>query len=340
MCTVPNDEGLFNSYISVSRELGQQPYSIQAGGGNTSIKIGEKLFVKASGCCLKDMSSSIGYVAIPLNKLRSIFEHSDRGINSEAQTSAAVCRLAAPPSAAAPARPSVEAGFHAFLGTAVLHSHAAQINLFTCTAGGMSDAANMLEAAGIPCICFPFTDPGAELAFAIIDAKKAAGTAFPQVLLLKNHGLIVWADTPERALSLHARVLRTITEGFSLPRYPVPLLKKCADGWLSDDGLIGAMTKNGLLNNERLSTNLLYPDQLVYLNARLGMPDGLEFRKDTVLYSGSYNTAMALEESLLACAYILNTADKLGLSIDEMPQSGVSFIKGWDAEKYRSKMLH
>ena len=49
---------------------------------------------------------------------------------------------------------------------------------------------------------------------------------------------------------------------------------------------------------------------------------------------------MALEESLLACAYILNTADKLGLSIDEMPQSGVSFIKGWDAEKYRSKMLH
>ena len=198
----------------------------------------------------------------------------------------------------------------------------------------------MLEAAGIPCICFPFTDPGAELAFAIIDAKNAADTAFPQVLLLKNHGLIVWSDTPEQALSLHARVLKIITEGFSLPRYPVPLLKKCADGWLSDDGLIGAMTKNGLLNNERLSTNLLYPDQLVYLNARLGMPDGLEFRKDTVLYSGSYNTAMALEESLLACAYILNTADKLGLSIDEMPQSGVSFIKGWDAEKYRSKMLH
>ena len=67
MCTVPNDESLFNSYISVSRELGQQPYSIQAGGGNTSVKIGEKLFVKASGCCLKDMSSSIGYVTIPLN---------------------------------------------------------------------------------------------------------------------------------------------------------------------------------------------------------------------------------------------------------------------------------
>ena len=100
------------------------------------------------------------------------------------------------------------------------------------------------------------------------------------------------------------------------------------------------MVKRGTLNDKRLGTNLLYPDQLVYLNARLGMPDGLEFRKDTVLYSGNYNTAMALEESLLACAYILNTADKLGLSIDEMPQSGVSFIKGWDAEKYRSKMLH
>ena len=299
MCTVPNDESLFNSYISVSRELGQQPYSIQAGGGNTSVKIGGKLFVKASGCCLKDMSSSSGYVVIPLNELRSIFEHSDRGINSEAQTSAAVCRLAAPPSASAPARPSVEAGFHAFLGTAVLHSHAAQINLFTCTAGGMSDAANMLEAAGIPCICFPFTDPGAELAFAIIDAKDAAGTAFPQVLLLKNHGLIVWADTPEQALSLHARVLKIITEGFSLPRYPVPALKKCADGWLSDDELINAMVKCGTLNDERLRADLLYPDQLVYLNARLGMPDGLKFRKDTVLYSGNYNTAMALEESLL-----------------------------------------
>ena len=82
----------------------------------------------------------------------------------------------------------------------------------------------------------------------------------------------------------------------------------------------------------------LYPDQLVYLNSNLVNSNKIEF-EDRIIYNTSYNVAFSLEETLLAYEYLLKIVDDNNFELECMPDNGIRFILGWDAEKYRKQML-
>ena len=171
------------------------------------------------------MSSSIGYVAIPLNKLRSIFEHSDRGINSEAQTRPQYAGLLhRPPPLHRRVRPwkAVFTPFRAL--PCFTHTQHRSISLHALQAECRMRQI-CWRAAGIPRICFPFTDPGAELAFAIIDAKKQPARPSCRCCLRKSRPYRMGGYPLSRPFPACA-CAKIITEGVFSPPLSCPRPKK------------------------------------------------------------------------------------------------------------------
>lgn len=330
---------MLKSFISMSNSVGSKPDYIQAGGGNTSIKLGDIMAVKCSGCQLKDMKLDFGYVCLPYKEISNIFESSPRDANSESTTSAKINELVIEFEGLPSKRPSVEAGFHALLGNVVIHSHAIYANIFNCIKDGEQKLAEILKPAGVDYLFFDFINPSADLAFAILDMKKKLNRKLPNIIFLKNHGLIIWADTVDQAIEYNDLVLGVLKNALKLNDYPVVELIDNGEYCTSDNKFIMDMISDGSLTKERILKTPLYPDQLVYLNNNLIDGSKLELDDNTVKYKTTYNSAYSLEETLLAYAYLLKVADKNGYELELMPQSGIQFILGWDAEKYRSQML-
>lgn len=333
---------LLNDFIAMSRAVGARPDVIQAGGGNTSVKFGDVMAVKCSGCQLKDMKVDFGYTCLPYRDIVNIFETSDRGATSEADTSAQVNAAMLSYQDLAPKRPSVEAGFHALLGNVVIHSHAVYANIYNCIKDGARLLTELFDRHSIPCLTLPFINPGAELTFALLDQKKAFGSAMPRVIFLQNHGLVVWGDTVAEATALNDRVIDILKESLTaLPKYPsVDVLPAENGACRSNNGFIIKMLNAGELSRQLIFDTPLYPDQLVYLNANMTQEGAkLELSKAGVVYYATKDAAYSFEETLLAYAYLIKVVKDNGFTLETMPESGIGFILNWDAEKYRHQMI-
>ena len=67
--------------IEISNHIGHNPAYIQGGGGNTSLKKDDILYVKASGTLLKNMSKNSGIAEMELNSLNKYLENPDNDEN-------------------------------------------------------------------------------------------------------------------------------------------------------------------------------------------------------------------------------------------------------------------
>ena len=56
---------------SLSRQVGERFDLVQAGGGNTSVKMDQLLFIKSSGCCLSNMRINKNYVGVNFENIKS-----------------------------------------------------------------------------------------------------------------------------------------------------------------------------------------------------------------------------------------------------------------------------
>lgn len=229
-----------STLVEISREFGSKPDFVLAGGGNTSCKAGDRMFVKASGHQLADISRE-GFVEISLRSLRKIWasDYSDDRDEREAAVLADLMnsRAAAgspnpgngdsPGSGGAGLRPSVETLLHElFPHDYVVHTHPPLINGLTCSQEG-GRAARRIFGTGI--IWIPVVDPGYILAKVVKTAIAAhmaehpespAGQPFPRVVLLQNHGIFVAADSPEEIRDIYIDVFRKMAA--QIGRKPEP----------------------------------------------------------------------------------------------------------------------
>lgn len=185
--------------IQLSRYYGANPAFVLAGGGNTSVKVGDKLYVKGSGSPLATIDES-GFVEMERAALAAIVtsNFSEDVTAREEQFKQAVMAARTQPERAQ--RPSVECVLHELLpGQYVVHTHATLGNMVTCSQAGEALAA---ELFGDEVCWVPYVDPGYILAKVVAqmlsDYQARTGRACPRALLMANHGLIVAADTPEQ----------------------------------------------------------------------------------------------------------------------------------------------
>jgi ribulose-5-phosphate 4-epimerase/fuculose-1-phosphate aldolase len=208
-------------FIKVTAAIGKIIPYVQGGGGNTSLKLDERrMAVKSSGMAMSAVTSKHGYSIVDYPKILSTKD----AVNIEDFVIEG-------------RHPSMETGFHAVLGTFVLHTHSIYTNAISCADSGQAIINQLFPDA----IWVPYVTPGQPLTDQI---KSLIGDTIPAVLFLENHGLIVSAATPQEGYDIHEAVHATLKKEF---RYQFTFDLNLANGDMAF-----------------LMSHLLFPDQAIY----------------------------------------------------------------------------
>jgi rhamnose utilization protein RhaD (predicted bifunctional aldolase and dehydrogenase)/NAD(P)-dependent dehydrogenase (short-subunit alcohol dehydrogenase family) len=195
--------------VYTSRLLGRDKSLVLHGGGNTSVKIGERnrfgesetiLYVKGSGWDLESIESA-GFSPVRLDhvrKLARLERLSDPDMVNELVTH--MVRASAP-------APSIETILHGCIPSKFVdHTHADAVLAITNTPGG---EARIREVYGDAVIVIPYLMPGFDLAQRVAREFARAATAKTIGVVLMKHGVFSFGDTAresyERMLDLVGR---------------------------------------------------------------------------------------------------------------------------------------
>jgi rhamnose utilization protein RhaD (predicted bifunctional aldolase and dehydrogenase)/NAD(P)-dependent dehydrogenase (short-subunit alcohol dehydrogenase family) len=201
--------------IEISRHYGSQKEYVIAGGGNTSFKTDDKLWVKASGFALATIGEE-GFAVMDRSKLASISvnEYSADPFERESQIKDDLAEATITKGK----RPSVETSFHNAINYKfVVHLHPTAVNGIMCS----NQAEAMVKKVfGEEAVYIPYIDPGYILFKAvetkIIDFRAEKGYD-PKIILLQNHGIFVSADTIQEIISIYNTIIANIEKQVKIP---------------------------------------------------------------------------------------------------------------------------
>jgi rhamnose utilization protein RhaD (predicted bifunctional aldolase and dehydrogenase) len=196
--------------VAISRRYGADPDYVLAGGGNTSWKDGDTLYVKGSGQPLANAVPE-SFVKMDRGLLARIWEKQYPETSAERESAVLADMMAARKAGEEQKRPSVETLLHDILPFAfVVHTHPALVNGLTCSRRG-EEAMN--ELFGESAIWIPATNPGYVLSKTVktaLDAYHARHGRPAALIFLQNHGIFTGADSPEGIHSLYRSVMEKI----------------------------------------------------------------------------------------------------------------------------------
>ena len=330
--------------IEISQYAGNRADYTQGGGGNTSVKNNKKnvMLIKASGYRLKDIDEKNAFVAVRKSVISDYYNNVDLSVKKDYEKESAEIskNSVIPIEGMATLRPSVEVGFHAILKKYVIHTHSVYANILTCCKEGETIAEKLFRDKDFGFIFLPYINPGFELTLAMkraIERYVEENQSYPEVIFMKNHGLVVNSDYLTRVMSVNTEVNETIRSYFSLPdNFRSVMLKATEVGYVSETSIVTDFVKENGLDKAFLDKYPLYPDQLVYLNNILAhSPQTLVIKEGTVYYNTALKQATTLEETLAAYLFVVNVINNYKLTINTMNEKEVDFINNWEAEKYR-----
>jgi len=194
--------------IEISRFYGADNRFVIAGGGNTSYKSADRLWVKASGSSLATITED-GFAVLDRSKLQVLTERSYSADSATREEQVKNDLTAACISTGK--RPSVETSMHNAIGYAfVVHLHPTAVNALMCA----QDAeAKLRELFGAKALLIPYTDPGYVLFKNVenaIKAHRAAHGEEPSVIWLQNHGIFVAADSIAEIKTIYSHIIETL----------------------------------------------------------------------------------------------------------------------------------
>ncbi len=330
--------------IDISQYAGSRVDYTQGGGGNTSVKNFNNgtMLIKASGYRLVDISEDTAFVAVSLDKIKGYYDSVDLKVEKDYEKESAevsknsVIAIANMPSL----RPSVEVGFHAILKKYVIHTHSVYANILTCSAEGEKLAQKLFKDKDFGFIFLPYINPGFSLTLAMknaIDEYVKKTGKYPEVIFMKNHGLVVTGDYVNRVKSVNSDVNETIRNYLGLKDdFRKVTLVERGSSFVSNTPIVKDFVKNNVLDKALLDKTPLYPDQLVYLNNILAhSPNTLVVKDKEVIYNTDIKQATTLEETLSAYIFVITAIKNAGLNVYTMNEKEVDFINNWEAEKYR-----
>ena len=196
--------------IEVSHLYGSNSDYVIAGGGNTSFKTGDHLWIKASGTTLADIDEN-GFAILDRAKLALIAnkQYSDNSDQREQEIKTDLFRASIEPEKML--RPSVETSLHDIIRYKfVVHTHPTIINALLCSQNVEEELRHIFSN---DIIYIPYTDPGYVL-FKKVESelKKYRQTHDndPHIILLENHGIIVSADCTYQIRKIYEDIMYRI----------------------------------------------------------------------------------------------------------------------------------
>lgn len=333
-----------NEFIQLSKYVGERFDLVQAGGGNTSFKQNDMMFIKSSGCKLTDLSINKNYVGVNYKNLKNNIEDILTDVNIIQQNVVFLKKY----------KPSIETTMHSLTKTYTVHLHPLQFNLI-CALDNCLEIINELFKD----ICFiEYFTPGINVALEI--KKKYKGES---IIFLKNHGIVFTCDNIETMKVLIKNTLdkleRYLNKDFS-PYKLVNLISNTMNvifnktfiSYLSEDKVIDAFINQRPMDLKQFQP--FFPDKLIYCGEGVIMFNNTVknnivkyfekykdipkiFINDDVhrnLYISSFSLRKCLEiESVLKAHIICINSNNKYLDKDE-----IKYLNNWEPEKFRKNL--
>lgn len=181
--------------VTISNRYGANPDFVLAGGGNTSYKDSDFLYIKGSGTTLANITED-GFVKMNRGKLNAMFEKAYSADPAQREAQVLEDMMDAREKTELSKRPSVETLLHHLIPyTYIVHTHPALLNGLTCGAGGRAAAEKLF---GDRVIWIGLVEPGYVLAATLkkeMDAYKNATGRNADIILLQNHGIFIGGNS-------------------------------------------------------------------------------------------------------------------------------------------------
>ncbi len=324
---------------SLSARIGRNLDLVQAGGGNTSLKEGGTLWVKASGMWLVDAEKEDMFLPVELREILRCVEDSidyvaDYGSSAGGNAGAL--------------RPSVETAMHAVLPhRVVVHVHSVN----TIAWAVRLDAPACLEKvlAGLRWSWIPYVHPGLILAQRIRDLLGQR----PDVLILGNHGLVVAAEDCEAAEALLCEVEHRLALPPRTAAVANPGELPQVAGWQpANHDEVHALAMDSF-SIRAAAGGTMYPDHCVYLGPSVAVMQPGESPARVFEHYGSVqgvrpkvlviagkgvlvpaDLPLAGRELLICLKRVAERMDT-SAPLGYLDAVEVARLMNWDAEKYR-----
>jgi rhamnose utilization protein RhaD (predicted bifunctional aldolase and dehydrogenase) len=326
----------------MSARVGKNILLVQGAGGNSSVKDGDVLWVKASGTWLADAEDRDIFVPVSLSAARTALARGDEHVP-----------LA--PDARTTLRASIETSLHALMPhPIVLHVHSVNTIAWAVRTDAAEEFAGRLQ--GLAWCRLGYHHPGLPLAQAVSNAIAQASV---DVLILGNHGLVVGAATSVAAEALVAEV----EERLALPPRGAAVADEhtlrslCADTdyRLPQDPLCHGVATDRYCRAIATSGSL-YPDHVVFLGPGLPLLEqgeslhvmGLRAKAERLpppvallvpgVGSVIRNDASPGAEAMLTCLALVTSRLPLDAEIVYLTAENEQALLNWEAERYRRQL--
>ena len=350
---------------AMSNKYGADPSFVLAGGGNTSYKSEDRLWVKGSGTALATIKPE-DFVVLEREKLAKMWT-AVYPEEEAAREAAVLADMMAARIAGESRRPSVETMLHdLFPQPYILHVHPAIVNGLTCSKEGEKAMKGLFPDAVWVDAC----KPGYILAILCkekMDAYKASTGKDCNLLFLQNHGIFFAGNTTEELDEMAHSVMAALNDAVT---YKPQLEKLSYDEAKVKEltaKLAAAYAENAAVKftvcPEVLAydpaTKSLSPDHIVYAKAKQlamnadedvnaafaafaaenGYKPKIVFVKDLGMFAcgNSENEASTALSVMMDAITVVAYAKNFG-GVSPMPDFLIDFIVNWEVESYRSKV--
>ena len=249
------------NFITISKYAGERFDLIQAGGGNSSVKLNNDIMIiKASGFLLSDMNKENGYSKVNTKKIvnilsnETITKQKDKR-KRESLTASMVHEFTIDNDI----RPSIETLLHSLLLKYTLHTHPVVVNMITIQTKWKELLLSIFKDDQIALV--DYYTPGIDLALELRNVLKQFDTV-PNIIFLQNHGLIITSKNSKDISKLTNYVLRKIETFLNIDMSRYKLTNKLTS----------------LFNNVHKTNNISYLSEDYYLKKQLNINKNLFFK--------------------------------------------------------------
>ena len=284
--------------ISVSQYYGNNTKYVIAGGGNTSYKNKDKIWVKASGSSLATITED-GFAVLDrsLLNLMSDKQYSSNTVEREEQvkTDLEVATITKG------RRPSVETSMHNVIDYAfVVHLHPTLVNGLMCAQNAEED---LIKLFGKEALYIEYTDPGYILFKKVEDKIKAYRKEFnkePHVIWLQNHGIFVAADSIDNIKEIYSDLFAKLEQAI-VHKLPEGERDTCNCTELIVPAIRMMLSENGLKTLKVRKNELIkyYYDSVENQEtiAKPFNPDAIVYTKSNYLFFNQENPEEVIESA-------------------------------------------
>ena len=356
------NEELLN-FITISRFAGERFDLIQAGGGNSSVKIGEdRMLIKSSGNLLSEVNENNGYVKVSLKKVLAIFEDYQINVSDNKrvrENRATQLIKESITESESTNRPSIETFLHALLFKYTLHTHPIAVNMLTCKVNWKELLTKLFPEA----LLVDYRTPGIELAQELkkqCEKYHKQWGHLPQIIFLQNHGLIVSTENASEIVTITNQTVQIIEEAldinlnkYKLTNQLTAIMKEYDNNdvlsYLSEDLYLTNRLRNNKLKEHSIP---LCPDTLVfcgfhtidikdqsksyklrkYIDNYQSFPKVVIYKGCLFFISQTIKKAKEAEEVFKADQMIREQVDN---EHNSLLSQELQYLDNWKAEKFR-----